>query len=132
MAVGWATPNTAAAQAIVQPSWTTGRARRGVRAAFAWATRTSEFGRPMRGHVLLSMIAAPRERLRAEDGEWGDVPGRVMITVIRRQSCSPPIAIAGLQRPVREGWRPARVCLSAFPRERRLGWLAGRPEAPAD
>ena len=37
----------------------------------------------MRGYVLLlSMVAALRGRLRAEDGERGDVPGWVMITVM--------------------------------------------------
>jgi hypothetical protein len=37
----------------------------------------------MRSYVLLlSMVGALRERLRAEDGERGDVPGWVMITVM--------------------------------------------------
>ena len=37
----------------------------------------------MRSYVLLlSMVAALRDRLRTEDGERGDVPGWVMITVM--------------------------------------------------
>jgi hypothetical protein len=37
----------------------------------------------MRGYMLvLTTLAALRERLRSEDGERGDVPGWVMITVM--------------------------------------------------
>ena len=50
----------------------------------------------MRGYTwLLTTLAALRERVRSEDGERGDVPGWVMITVMTAGIVAALIVIAG-------------------------------------